>query len=436
MTTYYVNSAAAGSNNGTSWANAFTTLQGFYSACSSGDTADILSTHAETHATTTQFYGPTNDAQPLFHYSCGNTHSPAQAGDLTVGASVTTTGNSNMQVSNNCYYYGITFNCGTGANNVNFQLGANNNATSYFDNCALKINATGATAFFIFQMGDGGYKYILNNTTLGFGNAGQIIEFAECDVVWQNTPSAITGTPPTVLWGATSNVASANWLVRGVDLSAITGTLVGGGAHCNVHFQFINCKLNAGVTICGTILYRYGTTVDVINSDSSGTNYRQERYTYTGKLLTSTAVTNGATDGTTPISWQVTTLATPLWYDPFPCFEIVQWVAAGTYAASYVNMTSATASLTNADAWVEADVMTSAASPISTTSTGKTATILTAGSTLTSGSAWTVPLGGSPNNYQLTIPSFTVALAGYVHFRVMIAKPSVTVYVDPKVVVA
>lgn len=56
--------------------------------------------------------------------------------------------------------------------------------------------------------------------------------------------------------------------------------------------------------------------------------------------------------------------------------------------------------------------------------------------TLTAGSTWVSPLGGSPNNYVLNIPSFIVAIAGYVRFIVKVAKASTTLYIDPKVVVA
>jgi len=165
---------------------------------------------------------------------------------------------------------------------------------------------------------------------------------------------------------------------------------------------------------------------------------------YQGTLTASASVYNGATDGVNPISWQVVTNANCNPQAPFECFDIVQWAAAGTYAASKIIATSATAGLLTNDIWCNVQYLGSASQPL-----GKPATTFGAGSgtttlpqipqgttpgAITTGATWAT--GGLGTNYSIAIPSFTTSLAGFVRVRVYVGKPSLTINIDPKAVIA
>lgn len=423
------------------WVNALLTTAAAITLSAAGDDFNLASTHAESTAGGLTLTFPGTAANPNRIFSCDTTNAPAQGSDLLIGASITTTGTSNFGMLGVIYCYGLKLSAGT-ATGASF-LGLASSGTPVggqtYQSCSLIIGATSTTSSIAIGSGTASrpQEIRLINTTVSFGNAAQSIGAQNSRIYWSNTASAVAGTAPTNLF--TSTLTS---VVRceGVDLSALgSGKALVGALSSSAMFMFIDCKLGASLTVASTPTVQGGAVTDLIVSDSSATGYRQERYWYQGTLTTSTAVYNAASDGVTPISWQVVTTANNKQYMPFECFEIVQWVAPGSYSASggtYVNVTSATAGLTNADVWVEAQVLDNGSFPISDLYSSGPVNQLTAGSALTSGSAWTSPLGGTPSNYRLIVPAFTVAIAGYVRFTVKVGRVSATLYVDPDVVVA
>lgn len=408
-----------------------------------GDDIDVSSAHNETTAAAIALTFPGTNTNPNRILSCDKTNAPAQASDILAGAVVNTTGASNITLNGCFYMYGVSFLAGSAASTANIIMpGSGSTGVQYYAGCFFQLNNTSASS--VIQVGGSASNAPMTctwgNTTVRFGAVGQSIQPSMCVFKWQNTASAInaSGSVPTNLFSTYGSSRTSNILLEGIDLSLLSSaTIFKASWTSSGATQILNCKLPSTVTIAGAPLYFGSAPIDLINSDGTNTNYRQERYGIQGTLKSSTTVYNKATDGDTSISWQVVTVATNnRLYFPFECFEIVKWVAAGMYAASLVNVTSATASLTNADIWVDVHSLDTSGFPIATIHTSGVATVLTAGTTLTSGSAWVSPLGGSPNNYVLSIPSFTTALDGYVRFIVKVAKPSLTVYIDPNVVLA
>ena len=409
-----------------SWTNATTTLAAAITLSAAGDDFNVLLTHAETQASalTLTFKGTATSPNRVF--SCDNTNSPAQASDLLAGASVTTTGNSNLTLSgNDVYIYGVTFNCGTGAVaaliNVSSLVGT-------LEACALnKLGTAGSATAIVSNTGSG--NLVLLNTPMKFGSTSDNIRFDETTLLWRNTPNAIAGsTYPTTLFGYAGTAPSLIQL-DGVDLSALGSGNIFGTPPAGRKIQLLNCKTGSSAVIA-TTPSAPGAIVDLINSDSGATGSRQERYTYQGTLTTSTTIYNNASDGVTPISWQVVTTANSKLQAPFECFQIPKWAGVGTFANTFVTITSATASLTNADVWMEAEYLGTSGFPISSLTTSGVATQLTAGSGLASG-AWGT--GARAHTYTLALPSFTTAIAGYVRFTVKVAKASLTLNIDPNV---
>ena len=130
------------------------------------------------------------------------------------------------------------------SNSINF--GTAGGKTLYFDACQFFLNTSST------QITTSGLAAVVwNNTTLRFTAAGQFIRNTSnnlLEILWQNTPSAIVGTVPTVLISPQTNQTLPLLTARGVDLSAITGTLVGptvaGVAKC----LFESCRIASGVT--------------------------------------------------------------------------------------------------------------------------------------------------------------------------------------------
>ena len=146
MASWYVNSAAAGTN---AWVLAGLML---VHPCSqllalavsppaAGDSIFILSTSAETYSTATTLTFKGTSAAPNYIYSTDNTNSPPQSTDLVAGASISTTGASALTITGTCYFYGITFSSGTLTNAANLLI---SNAicfafSMHFDTCALNL---------------------------------------------------------------------------------------------------------------------------------------------------------------------------------------------------------------------------------------------------------------------------------------------------------
>jgi hypothetical protein len=438
MATWYVDSTATGGTGaGTSWTNACLTMAAAITLSAAGDDFNVYNAHAETQASAPTLTFKGTAAAPNRVFSCNRTNSPAQDSDLLAGAAITTTGAFGITITGFAYIYGVTLNVGTGTTLAVLTLVSTVASDLTFENCTLKSPITTANSIWAVgaAVNSGSSRVTFINTTVSFnGGVSCGLNSAGGTFYWKNTASAIGGTQTAI-----ANFLSASrvsvFILDGVDLSFIaSGKNIVGALTGSAVVQLKNCRLASGALFATPSAA--GCFVDVINCDSGATGYRHERHMYQGVQTVSTSVNNGASDGVQVQSWQIITTANANRQSPFECFEIIQWVAPGTYANTLVNVTSATASLTNADVWVEAQVLDNASFPISDLYSSGPATQLTTGTTLTAGSAWTVPLGGSPSNYVLNVPSFTVAIAGYVRFTVKVGKASQTLYVDPKVVVA
>ena len=435
-------SHSGNNTTGSSWTNAYTTLAAAITASgSTGTDFWVDSTQAESNASvqTFTFKGAAATPDRVFSVTTAGSQPPVAA-DETAGASFTTTAANAISVQGNVYVYGCTFSAGT-SGTANLSI---NNASSAgdvtVDTCKLILGTgTAGASSIILGVATAAVanRTKLINTTVKFTNASQGINLGGGNVTWLNTASAVDsgGTLPTTLILNYASARSINLLCDGVDLQMTGGKAITGAFSIGGYVQFVNCKVTSGYTI-GVPTTPSAATVDFIVSDQSATNYNQIRQMYQGKLIPSTSVYNNATDGDTPISWAVTNTANATPQSPFECFQIVQWAAAGTYAATRIQLTSATASLTINDVWVEVSYL-GASYPLSSHVTTGYSPQLPSGSATaldTASASWSV--GSVGNNYDLQVPSFTTSADGYVRFTIKVGKPSLVVYIDPAVTIA
>lgn len=391
-----------------------------------GDTTYVAQDHAETQTTTMTLTGGAVNAPMIVLCVNAAGSVPPVAADLRDTATITSTngGASTMVLRMNAYIRGIAFSASAGVNACLLI----NDATSLravLENCQLimGLNFSGCRMNFAQEV-------TLLNTKISFANASQQINLFGCTFKWKNTPTAIQGTAPASIFGGAST-AVTQALLDGVDLSAITGTLVGTVWFNRSTFNFINCKLNASVTIATAPITEDGPVTNLIISDSGANGYRQERYTYGGALTTEITFTRsgGASDGLTPISWKVVTNANASRYVPFETFQIAEWNSTtGSSVTATVEIES-TATLTDAEVWMEVEYLGTSGFPVTSVVSMQSLPLATPANLATSSVTWNGALGSAVKQYLQC--SFTPQMAGLVRATVYVGKTSQTVYIDP-----
>jgi hypothetical protein len=427
VASYYVYSGAAGAGTGADWANAYTTLDGAFSGKAAGDIFYVAHNHAQTQASALTLTSPGTLAAPCFVYCVTSAGSvPPVSADLQTTATVTTTGaNAITFGSQHCYFYGITFSCGSGAVTTPMGLG---NGHKIFEACVLKKAGTSASASAI-NCGTTATATLIN-TKVEFGNVGDAISVSGL-FYWYNTASAINGaTIPTTGLIVLGNLGSG--FVEGVDLSALGSgsTLVRAPAGQSRSIVFKDCKLGSSVTVAATPTV-LGASASLVRCDSGDTNYRTEKYDSSGTLTTETTIvrTGGASDGTTPIAWKVITTADSERIYPFECFPISIWNETVGSSVTVTVECRGAATPNIDEVWMAVEYLGTSGFPKGNFATSGHADLLATGTACTSSSeSW----GGSTSSFKL-VKAITPQEKGPITAYVKIAKVSSTFYIDPKI---
>jgi hypothetical protein len=439
MASYYVYSGAAGTNNGSSWANAYTSLATAFSGKAAGDVFYVAHDHAESAAGVT--LGAPGTASNPVKVICVNRSGsvPPVSADRRATATITASGGNNININGSTHYDGIIFIAGTGSSSSGALVFAStSNCSQRFDNCSLQlaITVTGSNIYLAGPNNSLAACYCeFNNTTMSFANAGHQVLLGGV-TRWRNTPSALLGTAPTLLFLPTSPRGGSLDCI-GVDFSAAGSgkTLVDtNNTTQGFAFRFTDCKLNAAVTKDNATATATGaTTVDFLRSGSSGVNYTLHRSVYAGTLDQETTIvrSGGASDGTTPISWKILTSANSTYSLPFECPPIAIWndTTGSSVTATIEGIWGGGAVPNDNDVWVDVEYLGDASSPQASFVNDGTADLLTTAAAQTSSTAtW----GGSTTKFKLNV-SFTAQQKGWLYARVKCAKASGTFYIDPLV---
>lgn len=440
MAVKFVRSSATGAGTGADWTNAITTLAAALTASSAGDTIWVADDHAETQASAMTLTSPGTAANPVFIYCVDHTVSSPGAGDLKMAGSVTTTGASAITVGGSFYCYGLTLSAGSGANSVNMTLNSTASHIQKYERCSLQLAGTTGGSVLLCN-GNNGAKTQLRNLSFKFASLSHGI-IHQGRVTWRNDDNfgaAVLGTIPAILFKASSG-NQEQLQIEGVDLSALgSGKTLVGAMTGSAIAVFKDCKFGASVTVAATPTAPGGIETFVSRSDSAATNYRQEKYGYAGTQVVETTVVRvgGASDGTTPLSWKISTSANSRWVAPFEAIPIAIWneKTSGNLTVTVEGIWSGGAPGTpnNDDIWMDVEYLGSASSPQGSIESGSKANNLAAGVALPSS---TNPWGSSPATptaFKMSSTFAAPAQKGLIYVYVKAAKASTTFYVDPLV---
>lgn len=428
MATIYVNSGAAGANNGTSWTDAYTSLAST-NAAAAGDIVLVHKTHTQTGLAANINWSSGTVANPVRVVCVDKDASDA----LSTGASVewTTTA---LGPQGNIYAYGMTWR-NTGAQ---LTLTAATDGVQVSEACTLVctgangINIAGTRASF---------SWVNVNVDLSGGSAA-------------TTAMSVGGAPlrwvgGTVTCRATqTNLFGAGLplLCVGVTFSGTVTSLFGASVaqFANGRGRFQNCIAPTYTNVIGATVINPGAEIDLSGLHPAGTLTAAALPPVTlhqrcGTVSASTTRyrTGGADDGSqaNPYSWaMVASSSAGTFASPLVSHPITRWVETGSQTVT-VYVASGT-TLTDAEFWIEVLSPSEAGSPTALAAhrTTRALPLATAANLTTDAtSTWAGTGVGTKQYAQVTIAP---TIAGPVSVRVHLAKASTTVYVDPVLDVA
>lgn len=413
----------------------------------SGNTIYVGANHAESQATAITIT-PVGAVATIGRILCHNQSGsyPPAAGDLTTGASISTTAAVSITFNPNSgafYVYGLTFKAGVGTASVCLIILTPASAYYSFDNCSFQIATTVANANLLQLNTTGAGVIIWNNCTVKFAATLQSIDVGTVNFIWKNTGTILVSgsSVPTGLLSQSSSGKWMNVLLEAVDLSQLTGTIVTTFSAFQMgNLLLKDCKLNASTTV--STPQGYGQTVQLVCCDSGGTAYKSTRYAYEGTETTETSITRvaGAVDPAGQAqSRKIVTTANSQWLRPFLAEPYAIWnsVTAANVTVTVYGTVNAGAVPQNDELWLDIEYLGSSSSPLGTIITTTIANLFTANAPVASdGSSWNgggSGAGWSPFKLTTTLSSPQPGLAGYIDVRVRAAKASTTYYIDPKI---
>jgi len=411
-------------------------LRHAFSWGAAGDTFYVSQAHAATEAAAVTLTSPGTAASPCIVLCIDDAQATAT---LTTGATETVTSTNSLNFAGFCNSDGVGYRGGSSGTAV-LQFISPLPWYWWISNGHLRgLGTTGANGIIVGGTAstndDMGLE--LNNVTVQTGAAGRSI-LIRANLKWRNTANAVDGTLPTNLF-VCAVAFPGRVELRGVDLSAlgVGRTLVDISAASSSKFLFLDCKLGALDAITtGANPGQGGTEVDVINSDSADTNFRYSRHRYQGTVTHETTVirTGGASDGVTGFSRVLISSANSKFFAPQQGVWTYFWNSTvGSPVTCAMEVVNDGTILTDAQAWVEAEAVTTSGFPLGGFATDRAANILsTPANQTTSSEPWTTTGLGAPV-FQVLSTTITPLEIGWIRMRTCLARPSTTLYVCPKV---
>ena len=289
-----------------------------------------------------------------------------------------------------------------------------------FENCDIEFSASGEFAL-------SGNQFRWSGGTLSYSDSGVV--------------------NPAFLTMDTGTHRAGNYIVEDVDLSVIgAGDYVLGNLRSSGLFRIRRCKVGASLGgLVESAPTRSGTRIEIESCSSDDIIYQFHHESYWGTVEDDTDIYLDATyDGTNGYSAKMVSSAdTAEFTRPlrFKLADIFVDATGKTLTVELLTTDAATAvALNDDDFWIEVEYPDSTVAAFNNVLTTRMTDILTTPTALTASAKgtgdWTGEL--ADNNFYKVVADFTgVADEAIGAYRVWVclARPSTTVYVDPKIVV-
>ena len=459
MADFFIDDTATGTDSGADWANAFISFtQLLASAFAAGDRAFVANTHTDGLVADTTFTFPGTIAAPNEIYSVDNTGSPEPPDntDLLAGALIDCT--VDLILNGSFKMWGMDIRSGvtsaSNADQLNLAISNALIAKQSYEECKLSSLSTGSGAAIKLGTPSGssfeGQDIQFVNVVLGLAHVSSSVEVFDADVSWRNKPGLGVAFDITSSRHVNPNLELFDLLdmtskvdLDGLDLSNLS-TLDGlfrvasakGGQNCSVN----NCKLNATFAlVTGTRVARVNANViTLVNCDSGDTNYLFEQDSRQGNIVTDTAKTLNATNGTTAFSWKMVSSADADFIFPLYTPWIPVWVDAT--GAKTVTMEilhdGGVTNLNDDEFWIEVMYALNTGDPLYGLVDDRMVPLATPAAQADSVEGdWTEDLANE-NAQKAVTASITINEKGLIYARLALAKASQTIWLDPDPVVA
>ena len=429
-------------DDGSTWALANATAAGAITDASAGDRIYFSHSHSEStnSALTLTFPGTAASPNTLI---CGNDGAEPPTAVATTAVIATGASAYSINVRGTFYAYGLTFKPGVGATAIaDLRLADADQNYQVYDSCVFQLASTSASADIAFGATSAASeaRIDLKNCTFTFGNASQGFELniPSVRIYGGSVTSAIT---QFLQLGA----GTLQLLATGLDLSscATSLTLMSSGSTGTGRVVFRNCKLPSswsGSLMAGQPNFP-GVRGEMHNCSAGDTNYALWVEDYAGSIKQETTLVkdSGASDGTTPLSWKMTTTSGaeyPTVVLASPEIQIWNETVGSSVTVTVDFLHDSVTALQDDEIWLEVEYLGTAGFPLSLFTDDAAADILATPADQTASSAtWTTTGMSNPNEQKLSV-SFTPQEKGLIVARVHVAKASYTVYVDPLIVIS
>lgn len=394
----------------------------------SGDVAYVSHQHSESCATiiggNINGYG-VPAALVFCKFICVNDGAAPPTAAATTAVVKTTGNNSISMYGPGVYMYGITFIAGEGASGT-----ASLSVGSFAENCSYQLGSTGASSTLTLP---GKHK----NCTLKFAAAGHTIA-ANGGLMSIEGASFLVGTV-----SPTNLLANINYpmIFASCDFSLLNAAVnLSSSSAMITRATFSRCKLPSGFTGALGSVSQYGN-IELLGCENTALTYAYRRKTVGGDVYHETTLvrSGGATDGTTAISHKLVSTSSAV----FPYIAaidegIAKWndTVTGNITVTLEFLHDSATALKNNEIFMEVMYLSDSGSPIeSIVSTLLADPIGTPADTTASAASWTTTGMANPNTRKL-VATIAPRQKGFVVARVFLAKPSTTVYIDPKLALA
>lgn len=437
-----------GFSSGTTVNWSFSTIYMDYaaSAMAAGDTLYVSNAHSESVASAITINTQGTLVSPSRVLCVVEANPPTALSDT---ATVTTTGANGIVFEGTHLIHGVNFvagNSNVSGINIHFSsLGTG--GSQFYRECSFNLLNGNANSRIYVGSGSSQLERIVRweNCDIAFSEFRQFIQVAGATFQWLGGGTLVGTSTPTGngLVGCYDGGRFGKADISGVNLSGFASGLVLCTNQAAIDATYRNVRLPSAWSTSTAITStpsQLGSKLSLYNCDSVDTNYELSILRYEGTISEEVIVirAGGANNGTTNLSYKLVSTANAEYPNiTLDTPEIVRWNdTIGTPITVSVETLTDNVTLTNEQCWIEVQYLGTSGFPISSfISDAKADVLTTATNQDTSTATWVTTGITTPVRQRLSV-TFTPQERGFLHAVVKLARPSTTVYVDPKITVS